>query len=287
MKLGISSLLFVSLISVFSSMSFAAESDISGSKDHPLLSRYPNSRITEYEKNYNEFEFLIGQEEFGKEQRQPLEGDVTKIRYYHNSKEDQPSPLQVLRNYENAIKEIGGETVFLSKPSDTYSGEGTLKVIVKDKEFWVAVKPDIYCAPTQCYLLTILEKKAMTQVVSASTLLNDLNAKGFITLYLNFDTNKWDIKPESQPTLKEVAKMLSESPDLKVGIEGHTDNVGTPEANKTLSENRANSVMAALVSGGVPATRMEAVGFGQDKSIADNRSEEGRAKNRRVEIVKR
>ena len=287
MKLRISTILLASLIGFFGTTALAADGDRAGSKDHPLLTRYPNSHITEYEKNYNEFEFLVGLGEFSKEQRQLLEGDVTKLRYYHNNRDDQPSPLQVLRNYENAIKEIGGETVFMRKPRDTYSGEGTFKVTVKDREFWIAVKPEIYSAPTQSYQLTILERKAMTQVVSASTLLNDLNAKGFITLYLNFDTNKWDIKPESQPTLKEVSKMLGEVPDLKVGIEGHTDNVGTAEANKILSQNRASSVMTALVNEGVAPARMEAVGFGQERPIADNRSEEGRAKNRRVEIVKR
>jgi outer membrane protein OmpA-like peptidoglycan-associated protein len=74
---------------------------------------------------------------------------------------------------------------------------------------------------------------------------------------------------------------------MKISIEGHTDNVGAAAANKTLSDNRARSVMNAVVGGGIAANRLSAAGFGADKPIADNRSEDGRAKNRRVELVKR
>jgi outer membrane protein OmpA-like peptidoglycan-associated protein len=81
--------------------------------------------------------------------------------------------------------------------------------------------------------------------------------------------------------------MMKSNPDLKIGVEGHTDNVGTPPSNKTLSEARAKSVVLAIVAQGVPADRISPAGFGQDKPIADNNTEEGRAKNRRVELVKR
>ena len=73
---------------------------------------------------------------------------------------------------------------------------------------------------------------------------------------------------------------------LNISIEGHTDNVGTPAANKTLSENRARAVMQAVVAQGIAASRLRSAGHGQEKPIADNRSEDGRAKNRRVELVK-
>jgi len=96
-----------------------------------------------------------------------------------------------------------------------------------------------------------------------------------------------DIKPESQGIVEQIAALLKANPDLKLSIEGHTDNVGTPQGNKTLSEQRAQSVMNAVVGRGIAAVRLSAVGWGQDKPVADNRSEEGRAKNRRVEIVKK
>jgi OOP family OmpA-OmpF porin len=74
---------------------------------------------------------------------------------------------------------------------------------------------------------------------------------------------------------------------LRLSIEGHTDNVGTPQNNKVLSENRAKAVMNAVASSGVDASRLTSVGWGQERPVADNRTEEGRAKNRRVEIVKK
>jgi outer membrane protein OmpA-like peptidoglycan-associated protein len=80
---------------------------------------------------------------------------------------------------------------------------------------------------------------------------------------------------------------MKNSPDLKLSVEGHTDNVGNPKANKTLSEARAKSVIAEIVKQGIDATRLSAAGFGQDKPIADNKTEEGKAKNRRVELVKK
>jgi outer membrane protein OmpA-like peptidoglycan-associated protein len=81
--------------------------------------------------------------------------------------------------------------------------------------------------------------------------------------------------------------MLKSAPTLKLSIEGHTDNVGAPASNKLLSENRARSVMKAVLAGGIAAGRVTAVGFGQENPVADNRTEEGRAKNRRVELVKK
>jgi OmpA-OmpF porin, OOP family len=127
----------------------------------------------------------------------------------------------------------------------------------------------------------------MTQEVTADAMYDALSKDGFLALYINFDTGKADIKPESQGTIGQIAALLAAHPELKVSIEGHTDNAGTPASNKTLSEARARAVMAAVVKAGAAPARLAAVGWGQEKPIADNRSEDGRAKNRRVEIVKK
>ena len=87
--------------------------------------------------------------------------------------------------------------------------------------------------------------------------------------------------------LEEVAALLKADAALKLEVGGHTDNVGTPEGNQKLSEARANSVAAAIVKNGIAAGRLTAKGYGQTTAVADNRTEEGRAKNRRVELVKR
>jgi len=81
--------------------------------------------------------------------------------------------------------------------------------------------------------------------------------------------------------------MMKANPDLKIGVEGHTDNVGNPKSNKTLSDERAMAVVASIVAQGIDPKRLSAAGHGQDKPIADNKTEEGRAKNRRVELVKK
>ena len=112
------------------------------------------------------------------------------------------------------------------------------------------------------------------------------NILHFIALYINFETGKSDIKPESQSIVDQIAEMLGQNKDLKISIEGHTDNVGSEKSNQILSENRANAVMKALITCGIEKTRLSYKGWGATKPIADNSTEEGKAKNRRVEIVK-
>lgn len=264
----------------------ATPQDIEGSKDHALLTRYPNSTITEYAKDYNAVEFATGRAANSNPKRQAIEGDRTFIRYFY-AENNQPSPLQLIRNYQNAIKKIGGSVVYERLPRENDSGETTLKVTTGGKDVWVQVEPDIFSAPTQSYKLQIVEVAAMEQVVSANKLLEEINKNGFVALYINFDTGKWDLKADGVATVREIVTMLKSSPALKLSIEGHTDNVGTPAANKTLSENRAKSVMQAIIDGGISSQRLSASGFGQANPIADNRTEEGRAKNRRVELVKK
>jgi outer membrane protein OmpA-like peptidoglycan-associated protein len=126
----------------------------------------------------------------------------------------------------------------------------------------------------------------MKQEITSNDILTALNNDGRIALYINFETGKSDIKPESQAIVDQISEMLKSNPSLKISVEGHTDNVGTSATNKTLSENRANAVKNALVTKGIDKSRLSSKGFGQDNPISDNNTEEGKAKNRRVEIVK-
>jgi len=140
-------------------------------------------------------------------------------------------------------------------------------------------------------LLDIVEEKAMEQkmvVVSAETMAKDIAATGRVALYgLYFDTDKAELKAESQPSLDEIGKLLKTQPELKVYIVGHTDNVGGFDYNMSLSQRRAKSVVDRLVKDyGVAAQRLHPVGAGLIAPIAANDDEAGRAKNRRVEIVK-
>lgn len=101
---------------------------------------------------------------------------------------------------------------------------------------------------------------------------------------IQFETGKSVIKKSSYPVLNDIVKIMKENSTYKLNIAGHTDNVGNPDKNKKLSEDRANSVKTYLKKKGVAEARMEAIGYGDQKPLQDNSTAKGRAKNRRVEF---
>jgi OmpA-OmpF porin, OOP family len=140
-------------------------------------------------------------------------------------------------------------------------------------------------------VIKVVETKEMEtgqiEFINASEMDQQLTDKGSIAIYgILFDFDKDIVKPESKPTLDEIAKLLSDTPDLKLKIVGHTDNQGSAEYNLDLSNRRAANVVAALVSGySIAADRLSSEGAGLTQPIAPNDTEEGRAMNRRVELV--
>jgi outer membrane protein OmpA-like peptidoglycan-associated protein len=159
-----------------------------------------------------------------------------------------------------------------------------MKFVRSDKETWAFLQAT---ENQGSYMLTIVEREAMKQEIASSEIADKLTKDGFVALYLNFDTGKSTISADSAKTLDDAAGALKLAAGLRIEVGGHTDNVGTPEANMKLSQERAQAVMAALTQRGVEAGRLTAKGYGQTVPIADNRSEDGRAKNRRVELVKK
>ncbi len=246
--------------------------DAKGGSDHPLFkNRMPGYYISSYQKQG------FGSFEFGTQPPTQIEGTYYKINYYLDTGEAHPGALAVRRNYENAIKAVGGEVVFTKDPYTV------MKVNLDGVETWVQVQ-----AGTNRYIyMNIVERTAMTQVIQANQMAQALETDGFIPLDIHFDTGKADILPDSLPIIDEIVKLLQSQPALSVAIEGHTDNAGTAAGNKTLSDARAKSVMAAIVAQGIAANRLVAAGCGQERPIGDNRTAAGRAKNRRVELVKR
>lgn len=133
----------------------------------------------------------------------------------------------------------------------------------------------------------VREQKMVT--VSAGDMAKALAREGHIALYgIYFDTSKSTLKAESKPTLDQIAQLLKQQPTLALSVVGHTDNVGGADANLKLSRRRADAVVAALVEDdGIDEARLESSGAGMTKPVASNDDEQGRAKNRRVELVKR
>ena len=255
----------------------AQQKDDPACKDHPLFTRMPDYWIHScVQKQFDAHVFTIGQ---GKTAQ--VEGQYWDIRYYPQATlKSKPSELQILRNFENAATKLGGTILSREKTKET------LRLTKDGKEVWV----EVWAEFTGKYALTIVEKKAMAQdiVANADVLLNDLKATGHSAVYgIYFDTGKSEIKPESGQAIGEIAKLLKSDASLKVYVVGHTDNVGGLEANMKLSRDRADAVVQALVRDhGIIASRLNAYGDGPYAPVASNDTEEGRAKNRRVELVK-
>ena len=164
---------------------------------------------------------------------------------------------------------------------------GSVHLRQGDKEWWIDVSTGAF--PLHGYVV-VLEKQGMKQslgFLDATAMKQAIDRDGRVALYINFDVDKATLRPDAQPVIDEIRKLLEGDAALKLSIEGHTDNTGTPAHNLELSTARARSVLGALVGVGIDPARLQSRGFGQDKPLADNATEDGRAKNRRVELVKR
>jgi OOP family OmpA-OmpF porin len=265
---------------LLSASSVFAQEDREGGKDHPLFSRMDNFYIENYE------EIKFGQADFRDEKGQEVkvEGKVYKIDYAIKEGFTPPSGLQVIRNYDNAIKKIGGVKVYEDGEYAIW-----LKLDKAGKTFWVYVDSWHGGGKGETYGLTIIEKEKMSQevVADAKSLMNEIKTTGHASVYgIYFDFDKADIKPQSEATIKEIAKLLQENEVLKLYVVGHTDNVGNFDYNMNLSKNRADAVVRELVTKHkISAQRLKAYGVASLAPVASNKTEEGRAKNRRVELV--
>jgi OOP family OmpA-OmpF porin len=279
----------------------ALAQDAEGCKDNPLFTRFPNMHIIDcHSRQFDLRAFPVGPaDKDGQTKPIEVEGSVQWINYELNEGATPPSGLQIMRNFENAAKKAGGtiEGQYPGWCKANYDqermpdmGNGclsfalTMKFVRGGKEVWALLQADQDGANSR---MTVSEREAMKQDISVTELVDKLSKDGFVTLYINFDTGKSTIKPDSAETLNAAAAALKAAGELRVEVAGHTDNVGTPEANLKLSQDRAQAVMAALTERGIKAERLTAKGYGQTAPVADNRTEDGRAKNRRVELVKK
>ncbi|HQZ17171.1 MAG TPA: OmpA family protein [Vicinamibacteria bacterium] len=254
----------------------AAEPDAKGCKDHPLFTRMQGMRLATCRMvDFDKFDFKTG-----KATTVSVEGRRFEIKYQMPPGPPAPSPLAIIRNHQQAIGAIGGSMAW---EDQRYT---ILKLIKDGKEVWAQVDT----AWGRGYMLTIVEKQAMAQEVTASAELfkSGLKTTGHVEVPgIYFDTGKAELKPESDAAVAEIAKLLKADPSLKVYVVGHTDNVASLDLNLKLSQARAEAVAQALVGKhGIAAARLVGRGAGPLAPVASNDSEEGRAKNRRVELVK-
>jgi len=241
-----------------------------------------------------------------------VEGKIWLRRFSHSSAD--MSAAGIRRNYQQALEALGGVKIDGVKPTDpelvAREGGDVEKVLAKlrlpdagarfqdrdiatydsylirtaQRNAWVTVMNDSLNT-----WVMVVEEKALQQsvkVLTAESMATALDTDGHLALYLSFDTNKTTLQADSESVLAEVVKLMKSDSNLRLRIEGHTDNVGNDAHNQTLSSGRADSVKAALVAKEIDGARLEAKGFGATRPVADNGNEEGRVKNRRVELVK-
>jgi outer membrane protein OmpA-like peptidoglycan-associated protein len=254
----------------------ATEPDKPGCKDHPVFTRMTGMRLATCKTaDFDRYVFKTG-----KTTQEAVEGRLYEIKYQMPAGPPPPSALAIIRNHQQAAATIGA-TVQFENPRYL-----VLKVTKDGKELWVQVDT----AWGRGYLLTIVEKQAMVQDVQANAAVfqSGLKTTGHVEVPgVFFDTGKSELKPESDAAIAEIGKLLRAEPALKVFVVGHTDNVSSLDLNTKLSQARADAVVQALIAKhGIVAARLVGRGVGPLAPVASNDTEEGRAKNRRVELVK-
>ena len=337
----------VILVAFSTSVALAQVSDVKGSKDHPMVSRYAGSIVIGYDfRKFDEFVIPLGplkRVEVGKTTFEPsksqrVEGRATRILYV--GPQDR-SPLEIVRNYEMELKKNGFDVLYTCAAAQCGEKDGWLATFyfypvgkqlsqtppphtgrqvgqVSEYAFsspvnqrYLAMKRsrpegDVYVSvyvatnrathhkETQDHPLILLDVIDAVPIetgmvtIDAAAMAKDISSSGHVALYgIYFDTDKADLKPESQPTLEEIAKLLKQDAALKLHIVGHTDNVGAFDYNLGLSERRAAAVVKGLTAThGIAAARLRPAGVGMLAPVAPNDNEDGRSKNRRVELVK-
>ena len=302
--------------------------DIDGSKDHPLITRYPGSEIKAYEENnFREYWVATGPETGYKTIDDWIEtkGQITRIYYelegtvtlseiygnYLSALEKEGFEILAKGNHvsRNVSKEVGGgswlgtfyarnkyENTAIRLGHGTSTAGGTCYIAAKltrgGGTVYIALGGREHSSERKIFMVDIIEETPMEDglvKVDADAMLRQLRAEGSISLYgIYFETNKVDVKPESEYTLKEIAYLLNNNSDINVYIVGHTDMRGTLEHNMELSLGRATNVSRILTTAyQIDGDRIIPKGVGPLAPVATNDTDDGMQKNRRVELVLR
>lgn len=271
--------LFVFVL-LFISTGIFAQGDKEGCTEHPLIpSRIPGYYIGNCDQNEFSSHTLLT-----KSGEKTIEGKKTVLEYFLMEGAAGVSETFVRKNYMDAIRKSGAIIEY------EHYGRGVGSVKQADGSvFWVDVAGyvgDGTPEQTAHYYLTILEIAPMEQVITAKSLGDDLKQTGRSVLYIQFETGKASIKPESVKILEQMAAYLNANKSIKVYIVGHTDNEGSLDLNMNLSEQRAIAVVTFLQENfKVQSGQLLARGVGPLSPLASNSNENGKKLNRRVEMV--
>lgn len=247
-------------------------------KPSPLMSRMPGCGVYECsKKDFDSFDVVINKDA----ETKTLEGEVDAVTFICPANQSQ---LQLLRNAEAALRKSGYTIVFSGK----HQNSDDPAVTAQKGAQWIQVQTSNFNEfPT--YEQTGVLVKAMAQEMSATAqAMSDAIAKsGKLDVYgITFATGQAAITPASDQVLSDLLAVLTANADWKLRIEGHTDNVGDKAANLKLSNARAAAVAAWLTGKGIDAGRLSVAGLGDTQPVGPNTTEEGRARNRRVVLIK-
>lgn len=253
------------------------EDDCKG-QDSPLLSRMPGCGIFECaKKDFDAFDVVINKAG----ETRTLEGAGQQLNYVCPAA---TSPLQLQRNTESALRKAGYTVVH----SGRHESDEFPAVTVYKGAQWIAVQTSMFNEFPTYQVTTVLVKEMAQEMAASAQAMSDAIAKsGKLDVYgITFATGQATITAASDAVLNDVFAVLTANADWRLRIEGHTDNVGDKAANLALSNARAAAVAAWLVGKGIDATRLTTAGLGDTQPVGENTTEEGRARNRRVVLVK-
>ena len=248
-------------------------------KEHPYIRPIPGFTLYDSTvRNFAAFAFKI-EEQDGTMSKKEVQGKTWELIYEYTKGDYDFSRLEIIENYRREALAQGGSV--LSRDDVVLDFRIPLP---EGGSAWA----HLYTA-SDYYELTIVNQEGFKKQLtfSAREMKDELDSKGRVAIYgIHFDFDRADLKPGSEKVLLEMVKLLKGDPNLMVEIQGHTDNVGQRAYNQQLSEKRAITVRRFLSLYGIDPERMTVRGFGAERPVADNRTEEGRALNRRVELKK-
>jgi len=250
------------------------EPDASGCTDSKAFPKLEMCRIDNCERKASDHRDIpVKEDERGEPVLSPLDGDTRSVMY---ECAEGTSPAEIVRQAGAALRATGFEV-----PYEFSDREATLTAHKGDT--WVVLD-----AASRFY--TLIELKAVNELETASdavAMAEAIERYGHVPAYgISFLSGRADISPESVLALREIAAMMEEHAGWRIRVTGHTDNAGNKEANNALSLKRAVAVVNWLVGRGIKRVRLEPAGAGDSEPVAPNDTEEGRAKNRRIELVK-